>query len=485
MPSVSTSAGPVILYELNEVPWRVLDWYMRERPQSAFASVLRSAQAFTTVTFDEGELQPWVTWPTLHRSVYNRTHGIRYINQDLSCARDYPPVWEKIARAGKKVGVFGSLQSYPPLDDASYVFYVPDTFAPGPQTIPPRYECFQRLNLRQTKADRAFAKPVGIDGSAASDVFALLASGLRLRTAGRLAMQLLLERLALRYRSRRPILQAPVAFDVFRHALARATPDFCTFFTNHVAGIMHRYWKYAFPEDFGYALRGKDDAFHRESLLVALDYVDEQVGFLKSYADARRGRLYIASSMGQEAVHRRHEVELVVEDMAAFVRAIGFDKPVRPLAAMHPDYSFDFDDHSHAKDFAGRIEALRRNDNTAAFYAVDVQGKTVGCSAGSGAGFVPAEGAAPYLLRADSGTRLPFAEAGLDIMRRDAGSGYHQPEGILIRYGHGVTANSSRRQIETVQIAPMIMQDCGVRSPAAAAHVPVLAGAGHEDPALA
>src|SRR6185436_7249393 len=101
------------------------------------------------------------------------------------------------------------------------------------------------------------------------------------------------------YRNRRAILQAPVAFDVFRHALVRTNPDFCTFFTNHVAGIMHRYWKYSFPEDFDYRLDGEADAFHGESLMVALDYADEQIGYLRGYVDARQGRLYIASSMGQ------------------------------------------------------------------------------------------------------------------------------------------------------------------------------------------
>src|SRR5688500_8595600 len=263
------TAGPVVLYELNEVPWRVVDWYVRERPRAALASVLRSAETFTSITHDEGELQPWVTWPSLHRSVYNVTHGIRYINQDLSSARAYPPLWEKLARAGKRVAVFGSLQSYPPPSDPQYAFYVPDTFAPGPETLPERYACFQRVNLRQTQADRAYAKPVEIDGSVVTDVAKLLANGLRLRTAARLAAQLVRERVDPLHRSRRAILQAPVAFDVFRHALSRATPEFCTFFTNHVAGIMHRYWKYAFPEDFGYAPNGAEAAFHRQTLLIA------------------------------------------------------------------------------------------------------------------------------------------------------------------------------------------------------------------------
>jgi hypothetical protein len=460
MQAVANSAGPVVLYELNEVPWRLTDWYVRERPHCALAAVLRDAETFTSVTHDEGELQPWVTWPTLHRAVYNATHGIRYINQDLACADAWPPLWEKLARAGKRVGVFGSLQSYPPPSDHSYAFYIPDTFAPGPETLPERYSCFQRVNLRQTQADRAYAKPVDIDGSVAGDVLELLKNGLRLRTAARLAAQLVRERMDPLYRTRRAILQAPVAFDVFRHALSQETPDFCTFFTNHVAGIMHRYWKYAFPEDFGYTPRTREDAFHRETMRVALDDADVQIAFLKSWVDARGGRLYIASSMGQEAIHRGHEVELVIDSMPRFLRAIGFAKEVRPLAAMHPQYSFELEREGDARELAALVSAIKRADGTPAFYGTDLQSKTVSSGTGSGAGFETAEGAR-YIELGD-GTRRTFEEAGLTLMQRDPGTGYHQPEGILIRYGAGVVADGARRRIESVEIAPMIMRDLGV-----------------------
>jgi hypothetical protein len=453
-------SGPILLYELNEVPWRVVDWYIGERPRSNFANVLRSAETYTSLTLDEGELHPWVTWPTLHRSVYASTHGIRYINQDLTCARDYPPLWEKIAAAGKRVGVFGSLQSYPPPARVPFAFYVPDTFAPGPETIPARYECFQRFNLRQTQADRAIAQPLRLHGGLFGDVIGLCANGLRLRTIARLAAQLLRERKNPVQRVRRPILQAPVAFDVFRHALRRAEPDFCTFFTNHVAGIMHRYWKYAFPEDFDYEPQGEVDRFHRESLLIALDDADEQIGFLKRYVDERGGRLYIASSMGQEAIHQEHEIEVVIKDMPAFVAAIGFRQPLTPRAAMHPDYSFEFESEELARDFAARVAALRRADGTPAFFTVQSIGKTASCAAGSGKGF-EREGE-PLRLTLGDGSKVLFEQAGLDVMERDVGTGYHQPKGILLRYGAGVAARDDRALLASVRIAGMIMEDLGI-----------------------
>src|SRR5689334_3812012 len=145
------SAAPVVLYELNEVPWRVVDWYVARRPRSHLAAALRNAETYTSVARDTGELHPWTTWPTAHRRGYNTRHNLRFINQDLAAAAQYPPLWEVVAKAGKKVGVFGSMQSYPPPRDAPYAFYVPDTFAAGPETLPERYSCFQVVNLQQTQ----------------------------------------------------------------------------------------------------------------------------------------------------------------------------------------------------------------------------------------------------------------------------------------------------------------------------------------------
>ena len=112
--TVLKSDQPLVVYELNEVPWRVVDWYVRRKPDSALARMLNQANTLTTLTRDEGELHPWTTWPTLHRGVPNSMHNIRFINQSLAEASAYPPVWEALQSSGKRVGLFGSLQSYPP-----------------------------------------------------------------------------------------------------------------------------------------------------------------------------------------------------------------------------------------------------------------------------------------------------------------------------------------------------------------------------------
>ena len=37
-------------------------------------------------------------------------------------------------------------------------------------------------------------------------------------------------------------MQAILSFDVYEKYLLKEKPEFTTYFTNHVAGMMHRYW---------------------------------------------------------------------------------------------------------------------------------------------------------------------------------------------------------------------------------------------------
>ena len=56
---------------------------------------------------------------------------------------------------GIRVGVFGSMQSWPVPVESKYCFYIPDTFAQSPETQPKSYSSYQSINLRQTRADGA------------------------------------------------------------------------------------------------------------------------------------------------------------------------------------------------------------------------------------------------------------------------------------------------------------------------------------------
>jgi hypothetical protein len=449
---------PLIVYELNEVPWRVVDWYVALRPGSHLSKLLPQCLSYTTMTRDQGELHPWSTWPTVHRGVYNEVHKIRFINQDLSAAQLFPPVWEILSRQGYSVGVFGSLQSYPVPHSGKYSFYIPDTFARSPETYPPKYSAFQRINLRQTASDSAVASDVHVNTSLIVEAAKLPFIGVRPRTFAKLAIQLGNERRDRRYRARRPLMQAPLAFDVFLDAYRHSKPEFSTFFTNHVAGAMHRYWRYAFPEDFGQENTSASDRFKGETVLAAMNIADAQIGKLAALARRRGGTLLILSSMGQEAIKRPpYHGELRLQNSTKFAAAIGFDRPFKSNLAMQPDSNFEFESQTYAAEFIKRAQQLCDGNGASLWFRVHQEGCSVNLALGE-----PQSVIDTGLVNLHTGDGLnvgiPLSDLGMTKIHRDPGTGYHQPKGIMI--WHGVAAgapNASRPLVESAAVKDMIL----------------------------
>lgn len=460
--TVLKSDQPLIVYELNEVPWRVIDWYVQRKPDSALGQMLNQSSTMTTVTRDEGELHPWTTWPTLHRGVTNSVHNIRFINQSLAEASAYPPVWVALQSAGKRVGLFGSLQSYPPPEAGGYEFYVPDTFAPGPETLPRKYEPFQRFNLRQTQQDGAQAKPLQFDSSSADDLLGMLQSGLSMNTCLALASHLFKERLNPLHRSRRSVMQALVAFDMFQDALKKSRPEFCTFFTNHVAGMMHRYWKYTFPEDFAYEIKTTEDKFHADSIAFAMDIADAQIGVLMQYVVARSGRLLVATSMGQEAIDRgEYFGEWRITNVPQFLNAIAWNLPVRNLLAMQPDFNFSLNSEADAEHFLAATSVLMDANGQSIWKLAQRLGATVNLGLAPSASAL--ENGEVFLATAKGAKKcLSIAELGIEFLKRDPGTGYHQPRGALFLYGNGIAANDARTEVDSTAVRPAILKMMGV-----------------------
>lgn len=76
----------IILFELNEVPARVLDAYCAAHGDSELAMLLRHGRRYETLTEDVGNLSPWITWPSLHRGVNNERHLLGDFGQDTADA---------------------------------------------------------------------------------------------------------------------------------------------------------------------------------------------------------------------------------------------------------------------------------------------------------------------------------------------------------------------------------------------------------------
>ena len=89
----------------------------------------------------------------MHRGVSNVDHEISDLGQDLRKINvEFPNVQHILADHGVRVGIFGSLQSYPlPKNLDNFAFYIPDTFAAGDECFPKELSDFQAFNLSMVR----------------------------------------------------------------------------------------------------------------------------------------------------------------------------------------------------------------------------------------------------------------------------------------------------------------------------------------------
>lgn len=455
----------LILVELNEVPWRVIDAYAAAHPGSALARSLGTAVSYTTVTKD-GQLSPWTTWSSVHRGVADDRHGILDFGQELDeVDRKYETVWALAAAAGHTVGNVGSLHTYPlpPYVDAC-TFWIPDVFAPSHECKPAEAEGFQEINLKMSRASgRNVSRRIPID-LAARFVLSAPRLGITPRTAASVARQLAAEMITPRVKLRRRTFQSILAFDIFLRQLERTKPDFCTFFTNHVASAMHRYWAATFPQD--YPESRYDDAWraaYRGEIDWTMSAFDRMLARLLDFVDCNPGySLWIASSMGQAAVDSQQiKRQVLLSDVDRFMAALGFrpgEWERRP--AMEPRVIVKVPEAR-----AGEFERLAQSIRIVGRHSIACVNLSQGVFR-LHPGVI--QDAQEEYCELES-RRLPFSEIGFAnvLIEDEAGqSAYHVPEGSLIVYSpSGPRTPAERTQVSTLEIAPAILRTLGVQPP--------------------
>jgi len=450
----------IFCYEINEVPWTVIDFYLSKRDNTALEKLLARSHQFTSQTVDSGELHPWSTWPTVHRGVSNDVHKIHFLNQDLSSAEKWPPVWELLSDAGVSVGIFGSLQSYPPSEHENILFHIPDTFAAGPETIPKKYQPFQSFNLKQTGENSAVTSSVGAKD--AVDALSLFSCGIRPTSFGKVASHLAKEQINKLHKKRRTLLQPVLAFDLLMDCLKRHNPQFVTFFSNHVAGIMHRYWKYSFPEDFNYELNDSpEDQFHAQSLLVAMDLLDDQLATLIKVCEKHNYEIMLCSSMGQEAIERgEYTPELRMKNFDKFKQRLNLDLDFSLNLAMQPDVAFEFSNESELAEFQETVAKITDDDGER---ILSQRLESAGCTLNLQLARSPSVAKSKKLLYDKQ--EYDVDDFGLELIVRDIGTGYHQPEGIWTWQQNCELHDQQRKTVDSRSFAPTLLTHFGVDRP--------------------
>ena len=455
----------ILFYELNEVPIKLFEFYAKSFPNSSFAYLLNRSNLYETHAADIGDLSPWISWPTLHRGVSNIDHGISDLGQDLSrIDNTFPPIWQILANAGIKVGMFGSLQSYPlPIDAESYAFYIPDTFAASPDTYPASLNSFQSFNLSMTQANGRNVVSKVPKKEAMRFVLNAPFMGLTATTTLNLLYQLGAEKFDRARIVRRRSSQAEIAFDLYFALLKKTNPNISFFFTNHLASSMHRYWPTIFPED--YHKNSFDEEWIRtwqNEIPHSVKIANAHLKRLISYANSTKTRLVVASSMGQGAVDGAELInnQVLIHDISKLLSFCGINKnDWEPRLAMAPRVVV----RPKSQDFFTQLEKLQN---------ISVCGSKINVEIHS-TGDVRFD---IFLFNVNTleayykSQKLDPNQLGIrrvDLQDASGSNAYHIPEGLLIDYNptsRGSLPNLIWEKLSVLEVAPSLLRYFGIPS---------------------
>jgi hypothetical protein len=487
----------LIVLELNEVPFRVIDEFCARMPESALARILELSDQYITYTEDEIQLDPWISWPSLHRGVNDAKHHILHLGQSTEEQdRKYPPIWKLLKSANMGVGVFGSLHSsMEKIDLRTYKFFLPDFFAPTSFAYPGRLASLQDFNLKMTRESaRNVSKSVPMREAAN---FALGAPflGVSIDTGARIVRQFASEFGDKRKRARRRNIQCLLLGDVFLAEVRRAKPDYASFYSNHVAAAMHRYWAAAFPDaQIGPSLDPDWLEAYCDEILESMKSFDAVLKkFVRFQAQNPDYRIVIASSLGQSAIPAEHaDAYLTITDLKRFMRALGVPDDAWAAAPamapdfaihIHPDYldcavtslrRFSIDGENMLEQPHRMTHAEMRETNGIAYIRHETP---VGEHFKPAMAFDVRDNRSVHIsfqwddydgpMSALIGNReAPFAEIGVGFIAhqdRVNCTAQHCAEGSLIVYPH--MNGASRKVISTLDFAPSVLYNFGLTAP--------------------
>ena len=467
-PSTVQATMKKIVYELNEVPRKLFDFYAEAFPNSSFAKLQKNGQLFETKTADIGHLSPWVTWPTMHRGVANFDHKISDLGQDLTEVNiNFPSVFDLLAQKGTTIGVFGSLQSYPiPKILDNFKFYVPDTFAAGSECFPTNLSEYQEFNLSMARSSgRNVASGIAVKNAAR---FLLHARqlGLTLPTAKKLGMQLAVEQVNRDRIVRRRTSQYEIAFDLFFKQLNEHFPDASFFFSNHLASSMHRYWPSIFPEDYAegkfeqsWLKRWENEIPH--AVKVANYQLQKLINFCNKY----NFELILSSSMGQAAVKTATPIstQVLITDVRALMSYLELNQDewelrfaMAPQVIIKPKSKNVYTALKKLNDVSVNSKKLNYNINSSGDVRFDINLSDIS-----------------RLEVIQDGVNINPRLLGLELVNlQDATSAYayHIPEGILIRYTpnkkySNTSADNNWVNSSALDFCPSLLSSFGVDRP--------------------
>jgi hypothetical protein len=455
----------LILLEINEISWELMHPWLAKGELPHFQRLREYGTVAHTMADERPPLlDPWITWTTVYTGVPQTEHGMRFLEQPPETVQAQH-LWDLVSQAGKRVGIFGSIGSWPPKPLDGYI--IPGGFSPDSRTYPEYLRPIQDLNLRYTRAHSPEAKQPGL-GSLVSSGVRLMKHGLNVRT-GMAVLKVLIETKLHPDRNWKKVsLQPRINWAFFRRLYERTRPDFATFHTNHVAHYQHRFLRAMNPALFPDPTDESEIRRFGDAIHYGYRVADWLVGqFIRLCEREGNVVLCVASSMGQkpwlsEAYGNIAPLTCRIRSIERLLDILSIRNQCEYFSTMAPQWNLRLADAALRQSIINHLHTARYQPLGKSMYsAVAVEDTIVvtpvshhGLDSNTTCSFPTLEGAPTF----------PFDE--LVLQAEDTRkSGCHDPIGMIAFYGPGIPHELDLGQINTLDVAPTVLTLLGLPVP--------------------
>lgn len=460
----ATRSCKVLLLELNEITYSIIEPLILRGRLPNFERLMRQGTWCAPDAVERPpNLDPWVTWVTLHTGVHSSKHGSFVLGQDNHTIRAKRS-WDYAVEAGKSVGVYGSVTSYPPHPVPG--FMVPGPFAPTNETYPSYLEPIQALNRRYTQVHQRHVEDEGLLATArrAAKLFEV---GLRPSTCARAALQLAGERLNPEARWKRVLLQPRINYDFFTALYDRYRPDYATFHSNHCAHLMHHYWRAWDDSEFLSRAPEEEKRIYGKAIEMGYVLADQMIGGFMERLPSDTV-LAVASSMGQQPfvkeLYADGKIPVRFKDFKRFLELAGVSGATDLVPTMVPQWNVRVIDPALRERAVERLRAVRAVGATFdRAVHVDENGEILTVTP---FGLAKPSNTIQFYFDGTPGEHKGHGISELfhvDLPSRK--EGYHHPEGVFMLWGDGIPAGMQVRDTSNLDIAPTLLSLLGITIP--------------------
>ncbi len=447
-----TNAKTVFI-ELDGGSWNVINPLIRQGRLPHLERLIRGGAAGSLAS-----MPPFVSpklWTTIFSGKKPEKHNIYFFgasSQEVMCKR----IWDIFTEAGLKVGIFGSLVTWPPQQLDGFV--IPSLFALGTETYPADYEFIQQLLLSEKRKSKLSSATTLALKDMLHYTFKLLSSGLTPGTLRKILGYLLCEKISRLAPKdaywRKALIYLDMCGDLFLNLYGLYRPDFSTFHIHTCDSLSHKYWKYYEPHLFTGV---PADEAKKYGNVIPMSYVcaDNFIGKILPKID-NNTTVIVASDHGFEACFGISE-NLYDLNIDALVNTLGISDRVIPAHIGFNTYLY-FKNMELMHEIAKLIEGIVFQDTGERVFQSKIMEGYIGLRVPFKSWETPARDTSVICI-GDSVT-CDFCEL-FAHSAKDRITGNHREEGVIIMNGPCIEPGSTIENASILDVTPTILATMG------------------------